>query len=338
VAGARSGDPAALARLVAGGPQNPSGGPDLSVVSPTLFLATTCEENGQGFDRTTASPDDRIAQARQRLAMIPASAFAPFGPDLAFLISFVPACAHWPLLPDAPTFGPGPPANVPVLLVHGEFDLRTPLANTQEVAALFPQSKILVVPNEGHSAASSDITGCAEHALAAFFNSGTAPAACPRKPDPFAPRPLAPRSLRGVTPAKGFAHDPAAGRMVAAAELTVADALEQLDFGSGGSVAAEAKVRGGGLRGGTFKGTSKGPRLNRYVFAGGVPVSGLVTRGGTVVLTVPGGVLRFAANGTVSGTLRGKPVVGRARLDRLTLARKLAPSAKVAALARPLVR
>jgi hypothetical protein len=55
-----------------------------------------------------------------------------------------------------------------------------------------------------------------------------------------------------------------------------------------------------------------------------------------VVLKVPGGVLRFAQNGKVTGRLRGKPVRGRARLQRLTITARLAQVAGGAGLVRRL--
>jgi pimeloyl-ACP methyl ester carboxylesterase len=333
VESALNGDPAVLARLVAGTPTAPAP-PTIGASNQTLFYATTCEEHNEGFDRGTASPEERIAQGREAIKAIPAATFAPFGPEIAFAISAVPICAYWPMLPAAPVFGSGPPANVPTLLVHGEFDLRTPRTSTEEVSAAFPQSKTLTVPNTGHSAVGNDLTGCAASAASAFFKSGTATTTCPRKLDPFRPRALAPRSLRQVKPAGGVHGSAAARRLVAAAQLTVSDELDQLDLGSFGDVAIEPKVRGGGLRGGSFK----GHRLSRYVYVGGVQVSGVVTKSGTVTLKVPGGTLRFARNGRVTGTVRGRPVSGRAPLERLTIAAQLEQQAAGKRLARPVIR
>jgi pimeloyl-ACP methyl ester carboxylesterase len=305
VAGALKGDPVPLARLVAGGASGPPPDPR-TAVNVTLFDVTRCEEDVQPFDRS-AQPADRLTQARDRLAAIPASSFDPYGPQIAFLLSNVPTCVYWPMAPEQPSFGPGPPPDVPVLLMHGEFDLRSTLSSTQTVAQEFPQSKTLVIPNEGHTPTRTVTGTCARAAAVAFIANGTSPQPCKVTADPFAPRGLVPGKAAAVT----------------AARLTVADAFDQLDAGSRLRTAAEPDVRGGGLRGGTFRGSKSGLVLSRYVFVKGFPVSSTVRPKGTVVLKVPGGVLRFAAGGKVTGRLHGKKVKGRATLQRRSLAAKL---------------
>jgi pimeloyl-ACP methyl ester carboxylesterase len=297
-AAALRGDPAPLARLVFGAPSGPPPEPR-SAQNQTLFFATHCEEDVQPFDRT-AAPADRLAQARERVAAIPPASFAPFGPDIAFLLSNVPTCAYWPMRAEQPSFGPGPPADVPVLLIHGEFDLRSSRASTDTVAGEFPHSKVLIVPNTGHSATRSELTRCARTAAARFLVKRKFPGPCRIAPDPFAPRPLVPRALH------------AAGGRRAAARMTVADAFDQLDAGSQGRTSAEPKVRGGGLRGGTFHGSKKGLVLVRYEFVKGFPVSGLVPPRGVALLKVPGGTLRFGAH---SGLVR-RTIAARYPLTR----------------------
>src|SRR3954470_18265331 len=277
VAGALKGDPQPLARLISGAPVGPP--PDkLGVTNQTLLNVTRCEEDVHPFDRT-ASPADRLAQAHQQLAAIPPSTFDPFGPDLAFALSGVPACAYWPMLPDQPSFGSGSPANVPVLILHGEFDLRSTLKSTQTVASEFPQATVMTVANAGHSPTRRSYPNCARTAVIRYLND-QAPGQCSGGRDPFAARPLVPRSLAGLTRAR-------------AARLTVSDAFDRLDLGSGGRPWLETKVRGGGLRGGTFRGTTKGLVLHNYTFVQGFPVSGLVRPRGKVTLKVPHGTLTF---------------------------------------------
>jgi pimeloyl-ACP methyl ester carboxylesterase len=277
VAGALKGDPQPLARLISGAPTGPP--PDqLGATNQTLLNVTRCEEDVHPFDRT-ASPADRLAQAHQQLAAIPPSTFAPFGPDVAFALSFVPTCAYWPMLPDPPSFGSGSPANVPVLILHGEFDLRATLKSTETVAAEFPQATVMTVANAGHSPTRRSYPNCARTAVIRYLN-GQAPGRCNGGRDPFAARPLVPRSLTGLS-------------RVRAARLTVSDAFDQLDLGSGGRPWLETKVRGGGLRGGSFRGTKKGLVLKRYQFVKGFPVSGLVRPRGKVTLTVPHGTVTF---------------------------------------------
>jgi hypothetical protein len=203
--------------------------------------------------------------------------FDPFGPDIAFLLSAVPACAYWPMLPDQPSFGDAPPADVPVLLLHGEFDLRSTLSSTKTVAAEFPQSTVFTVPDAGHSASRRAAPNCARTAVIEYLLKGAKPSRCKHGADPFAPRPLVPKTARPRV----------------AARLAVGDAFDQLDAATGGRPSLESKVRGGGLRGGSFRGSKKGLVLDHYVFVKGVPVSGTVRPSGTVVLKVRGKRLRF---------------------------------------------
>jgi hypothetical protein len=150
------------------------------------------------------------------------------------------------------------------------------------VAQEFPHSTVFTVPNAGHSASRRGAPNCARTAVIEYLSNGTSPSSCNDGPDPFAPRPLVPRSAK------------AAGGAVAAARLTVADAFDQLDIGSGGRANLERKVKGGGLRGGSFRGKAGGLLvLRRYVLIKGFPVSGTVRPHGVVVLTVPHRVLRF---------------------------------------------
>jgi pimeloyl-ACP methyl ester carboxylesterase len=319
IVGALNGDPGPLARLIAGGPTGPPSDPR-GAGNDTLFFATRCEEDVQPFDRA-ASPADRLAQARANLNSIPASSFAPYGPDLAFLLSNVPVCAYWPMLAAQPSFGAAPPADVPVLIMHGEFDLRSTLSSTQKVAKEFPQSKVLTIPNEGHTPTRTPTGGCARRAAVAFLTKGTI-IPCKRGSDPFGPRALVPRSLGKVKPVRKALRN-RVGRTIVAAQLTVADGFAQLDAGSLVRAAAEPKVKGGGLRGGRFRGSKKGLVLSRYEFVKGFPVTGTVRRRGDVVLKIPGGRLRFTGGGKVVGRLSGKAFSTNARLQRRSVAERL---------------
>ncbi|MEA2422261.1 MAG: hypothetical protein QOF55_1360, partial [Thermoleophilaceae bacterium] len=309
VVGALKGDRAALGRLVAGGSIGPPGDPR-GAINPTLNVVTQCEEGVPPFDRS-AGPAARLNQARAQLAQIPPATFDPLGPALAFLASNVGTCAHWPMRPAQPSFGSGAPPDVPVLLIHGEFDLRSSLASTNTVAKEYRQGKILIVQNEGHSPTRTPTGTCARAEAVAYIAHGTPPEPCARADDPFKPRALVPASAK------------AAGGPVAAAQLTVRDAFDQLDAGSLLRVGAEPGVRGGGLRAGRFNGSKRGLGLHGYAFIQGFPVTGLVRAKGRILLKVPHGRLRFADDGTYTGRLRGKKVSGTASLQRLSRAEAL---------------
>ena len=60
-------------------------------------------------------------------------------------------CVAWPVASPEPA-DPGPLPDVPVLVIEGSGDLRTPLEDGRAVAAAFPRGQVLEVPFTGHSA------------------------------------------------------------------------------------------------------------------------------------------------------------------------------------------
>jgi hypothetical protein len=274
--GALHGDPALLARLIAlSGPSGPDPKRD---VNQTLDQVTQCEERGMPFDRT-ASPEQKLAQAQAALARVPSSVFAPFGPQLAFGVTLVPTCAYWPARPQRPDFGGSLP-HVPALLLHGVADQRTTPGETAEIAHALPHSVTIDVPYVGHSTWGTDVTGCVKAAVARFLAGGT-PARCRATGNPYAPRPLPPRSLGAVR-----------GGLRAAVAASVDDAFAQLDYLILRRTALLPTERFGGLRGGSAHGTARGLVLDRYSYIRGLEVSGLVPRHGPVRLRANGLLLR----------------------------------------------
>ncbi|HWX44810.1 MAG TPA: alpha/beta hydrolase, partial [Solirubrobacteraceae bacterium] len=163
------GDTAPLARLVArasGG----EGGEGESIDAP-LYYATTCEEQAFPWNRS-ASPHERIAQARARIDALPASATAPFAPANMLNFDELRTCAFWPFATPAPPVVPETMPNVPTLILSGADDLRTPTANARALAAQIPDAHLLVVPNTGHAVLESEPTPCARNALRAMFTGG----------------------------------------------------------------------------------------------------------------------------------------------------------------------
>src|SRR5918996_1227641 len=144
--------------------------PPPHVFSTAVFTATTCEEAPLPWPRLT--PPDPLERRRQTEVAVnatPSSAFLPFDRGAALENDLPQLCDRWAAAPVPPDFGPGPLPDVPVLLVEGEDDLRTPVENARRVAALFPQAQLVVASATGHSALSSDQSGCTARALARFF-------------------------------------------------------------------------------------------------------------------------------------------------------------------------
>jgi pimeloyl-ACP methyl ester carboxylesterase len=310
VRAALDGDRAPLLRLgrrsfsVEGEPPPPG------LLSTALFTATTCEEMRFPWARTAPpDPAERRRQAEAAAALIPDAAFLPF--DRASLLDndLLQLCDRWPASPVEPTFGPGPLPDVPVLLLEGEDDLRTPVESARRVAAQFPQAKLVVAPGTGHSALGADLSGCAERAFARFFRDQRVPTSCPRRRRQFRPSPPPPTTLRQVAPTAGVAG--ARGRALTALALTLRDVGEDALTRFILDERDPDLARGGGLRGGRYRIDGRNRlHLSRVAFVPGVRISGTVRRFATPRQR---GRLRLSGPATPGGvlSLRGRRVNGR---------------------------
>ncbi len=279
-----------------------------------LYYATTCEEDLFPWSRSAAA-GTRLAEARARIAALGERAIAPFTPADVLDLSDMPACAFWPFSTPAPAVQQAPFPAVPTLILSGADDLRTPTANAREVAAQIPGSKLLVVPNTGHSVLDSDPTSCSSNALQALFAAGPIKQCAATPPALLRPTPLPPARLGDVAPARG--NHGRAGRTLEAVLLTLADfdrqltvqALEQL---GSNSPAALSSVSVGGLRSGWARFTAGELTLHGYSYVPGVTVSGVITAS-RAELEVAGaaaaaGQLRVGAHERLSGVLEGQQV------------------------------
>jgi pimeloyl-ACP methyl ester carboxylesterase len=286
-------------------------------LSFSLFTATLCEEAPLPWERT-APFDDRLRQAREHAAAIPDSAFAPFDRETSLALdanSLLLQCRRWPAAADAPALGPGPLPDVPVLVLEGEEDLRTPLEAGQGIAARFAHASVVAVPKAGHAVLGQPGAGCAAGVVERFFAGrplGAHPCAGAHRIARVRPR--LPARFAAVAPYRGTSGR--RGRTLAATLLTLADLYRErreiailLDH-----------PRGGGLRSGRWSAQASRLRLERFSLVPGVAVSGLVGDGRhpTGKLTVGGsaalaGRLTLARDGTVTGRLGGKRVRARFR-------------------------
>jgi pimeloyl-ACP methyl ester carboxylesterase len=276
--------------------------------SLALYATTTCEETAFPWPRTTLpDPFERRRLAAAVAAGLPDAAFFPFDRATAVDNDLIDLCGRWPAAAAAPDPARGALPDVPVLLLAGEDDLRTPVENARRVAALFPHSSVVVAPATGHSVLGTDASGCATRAFVRFLRGRPVTTTCPRgrRLAPVTPPP--PRSLRQVSP---VAPGGVRGRTLAAIALTlldVADAGEEHVSGGDGTDHA----RGGGLRAGRFRIDSRGTlRAHGLSFVPGVRLSGRLRLFGAIRqrgrIRVRG---RAAARGLV--TVRGSRVRGR---------------------------
>jgi pimeloyl-ACP methyl ester carboxylesterase len=130
-------------------------------------VATLCEESNLPWPRT-AIPSSRGRYAEDALDEMPDSAFMPFDRATVLSASLVGACKFWPAAPDPPTVLAGPLPEVPTLIMGGLDDLRTPAEDAMSLAMTTPQSKLLLVPDVGHSTITT--WGCARRGYGAFMN------------------------------------------------------------------------------------------------------------------------------------------------------------------------
>ncbi len=336
VRSALRGDAASMLRLRRRAFRVDGEAPPARLLSAGLYAATTCEETTFPWPRT--SPPDPVARHRQAalaLAALPAATFSPFDRGTVLRTDLLALCAGWPAARPSVALGPGPLPNVPVLLLEGEDDLRTPVEGARRVAALFPQARLVISAATGHSALGSDPSVCARRAFDRFFRGGQVPSRCPKVRRFFAPQPPAPTRLARVDPLRGVRG--ARGRALATVGLTLRDVLEdavtELIFAPDDPDLA----RGGGLRHGSYRIGGGGTLvLSEVAYVPGVRITGRIRRfgerrqNGLLRLTGPGspaGLLRVTG-GRVEGRLGGRRV--RARFGQVAAS----PAAAVAA-ARP---
>ena len=316
VRAALQGDPTPLLRLRRRAVEVDGEAPtNARVFSTALYAATSCEEASLPWDRSTPpDPAERHRQAAARAALIPDSDFEPFDRATALASDVLNLCERWPNAPLAPDFGSGPLPDVPVLLLEGEDDLRTPVENAQRVGAQFPRSSLVVAPATGHSALGADLSGCTNRAFENFFKDEPVVTECRRTRRFFKPSPPPPRRLSAVSPLGGAGRP---GRTLGAVRLTLVDVAEDSITELVFDIDDPDRARGGGLRAGHYS-IDRGNTLtlDGVAFVPGVIVSGrlehfgerrqrgqLRVSGGAAA----GGLLRLRG-GRVRGVLGGRPV------------------------------
>ena len=279
-------------------------------LSTAVYAATTCEEAPFPWSRETPpDPAERHGQAAARAASIPDSAFAPFDRATALASDALNLCDRWPQAPAAPEFAPGPLPDVPVLMIEGEDDLRTPVENAERTAELFPRSRIVVAPATGHSAIGSDFSGCAQRAFARFVQRRPVATRCPRAGRFFPPGPPPPSVLADVPPLRGTSGT--RGRTLAAVKLTLGDVADDSFTELSFEEARGDLARGGGLRAGRYRiDTGFGLELRGLSFVRGVTLTGRIEN---FLSRRQHGRLRIGGSAAPHGvlTLQGRELRGR---------------------------
>ncbi len=277
-------------------------------LSAGLYAATTCDDGV--FPWSPATPvSERAAILRSAINGLPAGALGPFG-RWASNFGTAAFCEQWPTRAGQRPPASGPYPNVPVLVVSGGLDLRTPTAGAASVVQHFPQGRLLVVPGVGHDPVDADLSLCAAREVRYWALGLLTSSTCPRAPSLVGTVPAFPR-VRGK-------QSPRSTRALALKTVTEAQAAWAVALVSSGG------LHPAGLYGGSLVPTRTGLgfRLVGYSIATGIQVGGRLTApAGDFPLRFSGTVKvsgRNAAHGTlhisgksVSGVLGGRRIAGR---------------------------
>lgn len=273
-----AGDTAPLLRLVAETEttDGPNGNP--RDFTESLYLSVICHDYPELWPAGTPVAD-RPADVASALRGYPAGTFAPFtaGEWTGLDYEGALACTRWPAaaFPDPPVPAGARYPDVPTLILNGDLDNITPLADARVVAARFPDSTLVVMQNSGHVTALEDQNDCASRIYARFVRDlSPGDTSCAGRTPEVRVVPSFPVTLAGVAPAAASAGDGSTitdHRIAAAAAAAVADVLQRWWANLSGS--------GVGLRGGTW--SYSGGNVTTFVLHGvqfvpGVPVTGTV--------------------------------------------------------------
>ena len=276
-------------------------------LSEALNAATVCHDGPFPWQPTSAVAD-RPLVVQAALDALPTGSYGPFGSWAPAIFGTAHFCAQWPSPAGGVTYGNGTVPNVPMLAVSGGFDMRTPTAAATNVASMFPQGKVLVVPGVGHSVLGADPSFCSARNVRAWILGSAIPSQCPRAAPFLDVVPSFP-PVRSTTPRL---QSPNQTLDSASKTIREAEGTWLMQFGLGGSTGSVAGIYSGKLvatSANTFK-------LVRYSAAPGVELTGKIrfvkfgppnTFDG--VITVGGaaasrGLLGFSGN-KVGGTLGG---------------------------------
>src|SRR5262249_35473270 len=188
VRAALAGRPRQLEHLAARAGQQSS-----SDVNNAVLYATTCNDGPFPWQPQTPVAGRRILLA-SAVASVERASLRGFGSWAAR--GTAAECLDWPS-GQAPE-STGTPPDVPVLVLAGDRDVRTPLRDGAAVAARFRQGRVLVARGVGHMAVSS--SNCVDAAVRLWISGGVPAARCPRVPLTVEALAPLPPSVSAATP------------------------------------------------------------------------------------------------------------------------------------------
>ncbi len=234
---------------------------DATKWSAGLAAAVMCQDPPQIFDmRLAPGPRaaDRVRAIAERQRAFPGT-YAPFTIDeyrgMPLDYSYLDQCVAWPVSPPGHPAGRVVPADatypdIPALILSGEFDDITSMAEGEAVAKAFKRGRQIRLANSFHVNALPRARSACGAEIARRFIATLEPGdvGCAEKVPPLALVPRFARKAAQLEPAIGLngnAADTESLKWVSAAVLTAGDVLTRLGSNSTGD--------GQGLRGGSFR-------------------------------------------------------------------------------------
>ncbi len=265
VRSALDGDSTLLMRLVGTGR---GGSVDATQLSGGALVASLCGDTALPWSTATptaartAMLDGAVDAAR---AAVPAS---PFSPGSVAALSTAGLCVTWPEAPGPPALAGLPP--VPVLVLAGRDDVRTPVENARRLAREAPGVEVVVAPHRGHSLLGGE--DCATVAVRRFFAGAPAGRPCAGLRPLLSPAPEPPASYAEFR--AGLPDRRTATAVIGALRAT----LEEVPRAALRDGLPTSGLRGGTLEEGPFRlFTSTNIVLSRFSYVPGVRVSGSIT-------------------------------------------------------------
>ncbi len=249
------GDRVPMLRLAAEDATANEAGGAPSAYSAGDYAAVACHDYPALWN-VAAGLRTRQAQLAAAEAGVAADAFAPFSKRV-WLASLdedqlVRGCIRWPAppVPD-PAFPAGPRPDLHVLVLNGEFDQATPVADARRAAAAFPHAIYVQVASTGHITALADYQRCASVIARRFLQTLAAgDTGCAASMPPQVVMPSFPVRVKTAPQLRPAGPDDASTALVRraawAASETVGDAYARWYSDMYGTV-------GHGLRGGSYR-------------------------------------------------------------------------------------
>ncbi|MBA3810385.1 MAG: alpha/beta fold hydrolase [Caulobacteraceae bacterium] len=259
------GDPAPLLRLVAENNGLEAAGA-AHAYSRGLFAAASCIDYPQIYNMNTSprlrvgQRDAAVANERRADPGVYAPLTLPEFQTVALDLSVLNLCLEWPV--SHPPYPPGVPipggarfTRAPTLVINGELDMLTPVADGAVASAQFPNGRQVVIANSFHVDALGDLDDCAQNLVRRFTATlDPGDVSCAAKVKPVRLVPFFPLQAADAVAAK-----PEAGNAAGARERSLASAAVQ----TAGDAMARWYVNYSGvdlgLRGGSWTFRQDGP-------------------------------------------------------------------------------